>query len=364
MAEEAIFDVVDGAAVAERPDSLQGMKTLGEALERAGFFGVEIDGEEWSCRPWGVSPFWVLDHPFIDEVDSAWSGGGGTPLDRLHAIHRIGDFWFEFIEPDITELGQHPDLASAVAASESLEISPSGGVRISRPGDELSEVLDELGVEVDDPDEYQWFADIGTDVLGAVAESEVLLDWGDVFAVLEFVREVDLGADEIRAIAALGDRLPIGDESLRDSTRWAKLDAERRKIDFGRALGARAAASERWAEWEHVYGETVVEVRRSGRWEPAVREAARRNIALAVVTAWNPMSEQLSDDENRERNLVLKRELGRPKTARGRSPDGEWEEESFLVPYDERVVELAHQWGQAAIFRVTSEAVEVVRLVG
>ncbi len=358
------FEVTDGVAEAALPDSPEGLALLGERLADDGFSEVEIDGEEWTIQHWGLSPSSPLDHPYVEEVASTIDGSAGMPLDRTYSIHRIGEYWFVWDEFDVAELGRHDHLASAVAECEELEFSPTGILRLARPGDELIGLLDELGIEADDPDDYEYLSSIGVPLLGAVARCDVLMDRGGLYDALELVREHRLEVDEVEALSRRGDRLPIGDERLEDTVRWSRRDAGRRGIGFAEALEQRIAVGEQWDDWQATYDQTIAEVRLESAWEPATDEAARRGEALAVITASNPMSQPLDGETNRRRNLELRSELEEPIDARGRSVDGQWEEQSFAVPFDDQVIELAHSWGQAAIFRVTADAVEVVRLVG
>ncbi len=85
-----------------------------------------------------------------------------------------------------------------------------------------------------------------------------------------------------------------------------------------------------------------------------------------VVTAWNPGSQRLPDDENDRRNDALRRELDHRDAAwypaRGCSPDGSWCEDSFAVSGWTRpdACALARAHDQAAVFELVSGQLVVV----
>jgi len=92
-------------------------------------------------------------------------------------------------------------------------------------------------------------------------------------------------------------------------------------------------------------------------WDPPVH----------VVTAWNPGSDTLPIEVNRAANAGLRSVLvihELPATpVQGRSPDGRWAEESYLVEGlgREGAVSLGDRFGQAAVFEITGDEVLVVR---
>ena len=85
-----------------------------------------------------------------------------------------------------------------------------------------------------------------------------------------------------------------------------------------------------------------------------------------VITAWNPLSEQLSLDENRRRNSELEKDLLEAKAellkAIGRSHDWKWFEESFAVRNIDvnEIVQKAKKYEQNAIFQITTEGRKVI----
>ena len=84
-----------------------------------------------------------------------------------------------------------------------------------------------------------------------------------------------------------------------------------------------------------------------------------------MLTAHNPGSERLTDAENAERHAALCArldDLGHPwLPALGTSPAGDWSEESVAVPGlgRETALALGRQFGQAAVFEVTTEELRV-----
>lgn len=89
---------------------------------------------------------------------------------------------------------------------------------------------------------------------------------------------------------------------------------------------------------------------------------------LAVITAWNPASQFMSLQENRERQKSLKADLmagpGQVFDAIGRSITGPWAEESLAVTNIslEDAIQVGATYGQNAILWVTSEKTPVVAL--
>ncbi len=86
-----------------------------------------------------------------------------------------------------------------------------------------------------------------------------------------------------------------------------------------------------------------------------------------VITAWNPDSVSRPAEENRESNrrleeLLLSRGYGVREVV-GRSNDGRWREESFLVTGADRrdIVALGWQFGQRAVFDLSVDELLVLR---
>ena len=88
-----------------------------------------------------------------------------------------------------------------------------------------------------------------------------------------------------------------------------------------------------------------------------------------VITAWNPLSEQLSLDENRRRNGELEKDLLAARAeflkAIGRSNDWKWFEESFAVRNIDlsEIVQKAKKYQQNAIFQITTEGRKVISCI-
>jgi hypothetical protein len=87
----------------------------------------------------------------------------------------------------------------------------------------------------------------------------------------------------------------------------------------------------------------------------------------AFITAWNPLPEILSFEENVERNNVLKEELLSLgyvcHLGKGVSSDGQWQEESFFIENIDKLVALAisNKYGQLAfVHGVSNKEAELV----
>jgi hypothetical protein len=87
---------------------------------------------------------------------------------------------------------------------------------------------------------------------------------------------------------------------------------------------------------------------------------------LHLITAWNPMSQQLGRDENFERMDLLTTALDELAAlwfpAVGRSPDGSWSEDTFAIYGISRdeAIELGARFEQHAIFEATDEELIVL----
>ena len=89
---------------------------------------------------------------------------------------------------------------------------------------------------------------------------------------------------------------------------------------------------------------------------------------FVVITAFNPGSEALTDDENQARHAELwglVRSFGDDCfPAVGRSEDGSWREESVAIVgvEEKRALALAQRFGQLAVFCVDEKGCEVVQV--
>jgi len=107
------------------------------------------------------------------------------------------------------------------------------------------------------------------------------------------------------------------------------------------------------------YLATEVEVFVEGRWISGEKTASAISGPIFVLTGWNPWSRPKSRQENASFNLALEAAIydegGWLYPAVGRSPDGEWSEESFAVTGISRRTarRLGRQFGQHAIFQLS-----------
>lgn len=102
------------------------------------------------------------------------------------------------------------------------------------------------------------------------------------------------------------------------------------------------------------------------------RALGNRVTALWVITAENPYSNQLSAEENSERQLLLFKELSQLHyevfDALCTSQDGSWSEYSYAVEASEETTaqthkdihKLAQMFGQNAVFKITPESLSVL----
>lgn len=95
-------------------------------------------------------------------------------------------------------------------------------------------------------------------------------------------------------------------------------------------------------------------------------------LELWVITAENPYSQRLIDEENSQRQQTLFNELTEKGIeafeAQCSSPDGTWSEQSFAVPVNKEsalkiqgiIHELARSFGQNAVFKITQSNLSVI----
>lgn len=162
----------------------------------------------------------------------------------------------------------------------------------------------------------------------------------------------------------MSDVLPIGDEPVEVSVRWARIDAELRGVSIDAALACRAAAHAALDAHRDVWDGAVTEVDDGDAFRDAVAVAADSGATLALVTAFNPMTVELPEDDNERRNELLFEEFRPPFRAIGRSPDGRWSEPGFAMPIGPAAVEAAQRFGQAAIYVVSPAGRRVLVVVG
>lgn len=166
------------------------------------------------------------------------------------------------------------------------------------------------------------------------------------------------------AFEALAAELPIGAEPVDVTRRWVLADSELRGVTALEALTSRIAAHRSMRDHMAVWTAAVLEVDDGTGLRDAVAFAMEANVTLALLTAANPMAVELSAEENERRNDLLVAEIGPPWRSVGRSPDGSWEESGFAMPFGPSAIGAGQRYGQAAIYRVSPDGVEVVVLVG
>jgi hypothetical protein len=88
-------------------------------------------------------------------------------------------------------------------------------------------------------------------------------------------------------------------------------------------------------QWRRAWRGTLWELAEGDGWRPLPDTGGAP--AGVVVSAWNPHGVRLPDEVNRARDQLLLDELRarglQPRRARGRSPDGAWSEDGWLVEH-------------------------------
>ncbi|WED22336.1 DUF3293 domain-containing protein [Vibrio sp. JC009] len=87
---------------------------------------------------------------------------------------------------------------------------------------------------------------------------------------------------------------------------------------------------------------------------------------FAVITAWNPFSQPVSNKDNRDANRRLEHEFLKQNYAKLEVGDikREWIEESFAVETDlERSVELGRKYNQNAIYFIENDEIYLISCV-
>lgn len=163
---------------------------------------------------------------------------------------------------------------------------------------------------------------------------------------------------------------PIGAEPVELTVELVRTDAALRDVTFDEAFELRKQAHGRvgdlMAFWDSDGIELQIET--DGGWRPASEFAASSRTTWALLTAMNPMGQELPEEVNTERNRLMAAELRSPLRSPlrslGRSVDGSWEEAGFAVAFDRTAVDVAQRFAQAAVYRVTPTGVQTVFLVG
>lgn len=116
--------------------------------------------------------------------------------------------------------------------------------------------------------------------------------------------------------------------------------------------------------WQN-YGETIVEVSRNGRMldDRQLYELWQKDFFM--ITAANPFSKKLSDEENEFRNLELYVLLALISQdileGHGRDSTWTWVEKGWVLSADEeKLILLAKKFEQNAIFKFTAQGREII----
>jgi hypothetical protein len=114
------------------------------------------------------------------------------------------------------------------------------------------------------------------------------------------------------------------------------------------------------------YGETVVEIFLDGKTLAYQELYAIWQRDFYMITAANPYSQLLSDEENKARNQSLHVELTKISelilSAIGRDPTSDWSEHGWVLPTsDEKLlIDLARKFHQNAIFKFSESGKQVI----
>ncbi len=133
---------------------------------------------------------------------------------------------------------------------------------------------------------------------------------------------------------------------------------------------AEARASRAGDFWSSYAAAHVLDADRNVLVGPGAAESLPVTGPAMVLTAWNPGSRTLPDEDNIASQQLLAAELaqgGFPALpVVGTSPDGRWSEPSLLLSDVSRgeVIEVANRYGQAAIFEIDDEWVRVISVPG
>ena len=109
-----------------------------------------------------------------------------------------------------------------------------------------------------------------------------------------------------------------------------------------------------------LYVKTEVLINEDGELVPIQRSQLLASGAVHIITAWNPGDQRPSDQANRAANQELFEQLVthglEPVRAVGQDPDSSHAEESWAVAgaNDDIARELGAQFGQVAVFRITT----------
>jgi hypothetical protein len=114
------------------------------------------------------------------------------------------------------------------------------------------------------------------------------------------------------------------------------------------------------------YGETVVEIFLDGKTVSYQDLHKVWKCDFYMITAANPYSQLLTDEENKARNQSLRAELSNSSDlilpAIGRDPTSDWSEHGWVLPTsDEKLlIDLARKFQQNAIFKFSESGKQVI----
>ena len=114
------------------------------------------------------------------------------------------------------------------------------------------------------------------------------------------------------------------------------------------------------------YGETVVEIFLDGKTLSYQELHAIWKCDFYMITAANPYSQLLTDEENRARNQSLREEISNISElilpAIGRDPASDWLEDGWVLPSQDasNLIDLARKFQQNAIFKFSESGKQVI----
>jgi hypothetical protein len=115
------------------------------------------------------------------------------------------------------------------------------------------------------------------------------------------------------------------------------------------------------------YGETVVEIFLDGETLSYQELHAIWKCDFYMITAANPYSQLLTDEENKARNQSLHVELSNISDltlpAIGRDPSSDWSEHGWILPSRDAspLIDLARKFQQNAIFKFSESGKQVIK---
>lgn len=114
------------------------------------------------------------------------------------------------------------------------------------------------------------------------------------------------------------------------------------------------------------YAETVIEIFLDGKTLSYQELHAIWQCDFYMITAANPFSQLLNDEENKARNQSLHEEISSISEfilpAIGRDPASDWSEHGWVLPTsnERQLIELARKFQQNAIFKFSERGKQVI----